>query len=197
MNPVAPPGRPTSQDSMVKILPIIGALVSLTSLILFAVGIATNHWVTFNKANPKLNPVLVNSKLEVGAGIIQRGVTDSTRHIEYAVAYYGLWIACFREHKGAISCGFIGTGCSAHICWTRKTQTESTRTCQHSQIFSLTSCFAFQLVRLLFLVAALLMIVGVATQLVSIINSNRTLAMLAGMSSSWVARYHDLFRRSV
>lgn len=166
---------------MAKALPYLGGAVSIVSLVLFAVAIATNHWVVLHGTNKNLNPPLVNSQLESGVNALQVGVTDSTRHIEYVAAYYGLWIACFREHKGALSCGFLGTGCSAGVCWTRKTEDDSQRTCQQSQVFALTGCFAFQVARLLFLVAALLMIVGVATQIVSIANTNRTLAMLSGI----------------
>lgn len=166
---------------MARFLPLAGAFTSVVALILFSVGLSTNNWVSFDKSDPKLNPTIVNSKLDIGGGLLRQDITDSTRHIEYALANYGLWIGCYREHKGAVSCAFVRASCRADTCWIRRTPTSRTKTCQDSPVVPITSCTAYNAVRVLLGIATLVVIVGVSAQLVSVVTLSRTLAMLAGI----------------
>lgn len=165
---------------MVKLFPVFGAVLSITALVLLAVGAATNKWVVMDRANKELNPIVVNSKL--GSTEKNRiGVTSSTTEITYSVSHYGLWIGCHKERKGAVSCAYIGSSCYSDVCWIRKTDRSSTKTCQDSRVASVPNCTAYQVVRAFVLIGIIIMVFGVSTQLVSLITVNRSLAMLAGL----------------
>lgn len=164
---------------MVKVFPIIGALLSVTALVLLAVGAATNKWVVMDNTNKDLNPTVVNSKL----GTLDKaaGVTSSTTDITYSVSHFGLWIGCHKEHKGAVSCSYIGSSCFSNVCWIRKTSQSRTKTCLDSRVRTVPNCTAYQVVRAFLLIGVLIMVFGVSTQLVSLVTVNRSLAMLAGL----------------
>ncbi|CDF36209.1 unnamed protein product [Chondrus crispus] len=164
---------------MVKLFPVVGTLLSIVSLVLLAVGAATNKWVVMDKTNTELNPTTVNSKL--GIQDKQVGVTSSTSDITYSVSHYGLWIGCHVEHKGAVSCSYIGSRCFSNVCWIRKTSRSRTKTCLDTRVSSVPNCTAYQVIRAFVTLGALAMICGVATQLVSLLTVNRSLAMLAGL----------------
>lgn len=164
---------------MVKIFPVISTLLSVLSLVLLAIGAATNKWVVMDKTNRELNPTLVNSKL--GVQDRQAGVTSSTSDITYSVSHYGLWIGCHIEHKGAVSCSYIGASCFSNVCWVRKTSRSRTKTCLDSRVNSVPNCAAYQVVRAFLIIGTLAMVFGVSTQLVSLVTVNRSLAMLAGL----------------
>lgn len=164
---------------MVKVFPIIGALLSVASLILVAIGSATNKWVVMDHTNKDLNPAVVNSKL--GTQDKAAGVTSSTTDITYSVSHYGLWIGCHKEHKGAVSCSYIGASCYSDVCWIRKTSQSRTKTCLDSRVGPVPNCTAYQVVRAFLLIGIIILVLGVATQLVSLVTVNRSLAMLAGL----------------
>lgn len=164
---------------MVKVFPIIGAILSITSLILLAVGSTTNKWIVMDRANNGLNPSVVNSKL--GTQDRKAGVTSSTTDITYSVSHYGLWIGCHKEHKGAVSCSYIGASCYSDVCWIRKTSRSRTKTCLDSRIKSVPKCAAYQVVRGFVVIGMIALVFGVSTQLVSLVTVNRSLAMLAGL----------------
>lgn len=164
---------------MVKLFPIVGAALSITSLILLAVGSATNKWIVLDKTNSNVNPTVVNSKL----GTVEQkiGITSSTTDITYSVSHYGLWIGCHKERKGAVSCAYIGASCYSNVCWIRKTSRSSTKTCLDSRVGVVPNCTAYQVVRAFILLGIMILVFGVSTQLVSLVTVNRSLAMLAGL----------------
>lgn len=164
---------------MVKVFPIVGSILSIVSLILLAVGASTSNWISLEQSEPDYNPIVINSK----QGTLQKriGTISSTNDIRYSVASIGLWFGCFKEHKAAVSCSYIGSGCHSDVCWLRKTPTTTTKTCLDSKVVPLTSCVAYQLVRVFITIGIVLMVIGVVIQLVSIVTVNRSLAMLAGL----------------
>lgn len=164
---------------MVKLFPILGVCLSLISLILLAIAIATNKWVVLDQTDSKLNPRQTNSKL--GTVETRIGITSSTSEIQYSFSNFGLWIGCVKEHKGAVTCSYIGTSCSSDICWIRKTTVSTTKTCQETRVEPIRSCGIYQFIRGMTAIGLILMVFGVAIQLVSIFTMNRRLAMLAGL----------------
>lgn len=166
---------------MVKCGMVVCSVVAVVAFMLFVVGTATEHWVIFLKSGGSGNPVIVNTKLAVGAGLVPKTEADTTRRVEYAAANYGLWTACYREKKGAFSCAFVGLRCSASVCWTRRSAAVKARACQRGRVLAIPRCMAFQLARLAFIVAGAFSVFGVAVQLVAAITTNRTLAMLSGI----------------
>lgn len=164
---------------MVKVYPIIGSVLSLTSLLLLAIGATTNKWVILTQTRSDVNPPVVNSKL--GSTETRLGVTKSTFKISYSVAHFGLWIGCHKEHKSAVSCAYIGARCYSNVCWIRQTLKVRTKTCLDHRFVPISSCVAFQFVRAFITVGMILLLVGVCTQCVSLITIKRSLAMLAGL----------------
>lgn len=162
-----------------KLFPVFGAAVSVTSLILLAVGAATNKWVVMDRSSKELNPAVVNAKL----GTVEQkiGITSSTTDISYSVSHYGLWIGCHKERKGAVSCAYIGSSCYSNVCWIRKTSRSSTKTCLDSRVAVVVNCTAYQVVRAFVLIGILVLMFGVSMQLVSLVTVNRSLAMLGGL----------------
>lgn len=163
-----------------KLFPIVGAFVSVCALILLAIGAATNRWVVLTQGNNALNPTVVNSKLAVQDK--KAGVTYSNAEISYMVFHYGLWVGCHKERKGAVSCAYIGVRCYSNVCWIRKTAKSSTRTCLERKMAAVRNCIAYQVVRAFVVAGMLAVMIGIATQLVSLVTVNRTLAMLAGVT---------------
>lgn len=163
---------------MVKLVPVIGALLSTLSLVLLAVGSATNKWVVLDHASARLNPPVTNSK----PAEEQITVLTSKSDITYNVANFGLWIGCHKEHKGAVSCSYIGLQCYSNVCWIRKTDLTSTKTCLDSRLKCIVNCTAYQVVRAFIVVGIVVLVLGVVTQLVSLTTLNRSLAMLAGLA---------------
>eukprot|EP00171_Calliarthron_tuberculosum_P011927 IDg11927t1 len=166
---------------MVKCGMVVCSVVSMVAFLLFVVGTATEHWINFAKSGGSANPVIVNTQLAVGAGLVPRSEADTTRRVEYAASNYGLWTACYREKKGALSCAFVGLRCGASVCWTRRSNLLKARACQRGRVYAIPRCVAFQLARLAFLVAGVFAVFGVAVQLVAAVATSRTLAMLAGI----------------
>lgn len=163
-----------------KLFPIVGALISVCALVLLAIGAATNKWVVLSQGNNTFNPTVVNSKLAVQDKNL--GVTSSTAEISYMASHYGLWIGCHKELKGAVSCAYIGASCFSDVCWIRKTAKSSTRTCLERRVAAVRNCVAYQVVRAFVVVGVFLAMIGTATQLVSLVTADRTLAMLAGVA---------------
>lgn len=165
---------------MVKVYPVVGAFISLTALIILAVGASTNKWVILQRASPGLNPTVVNTNLR-SSQHSRLGFTSSTTEISYAVSHYGLWFSCHREHRGALSCSFVGAKCHSNVCWIRQTTVSRTPTCLRRRVAPIHNCVAFQFVRLFVVIATVLMLLGVCAQFVSVIAIKRSLAMLAGI----------------
>lgn len=159
---------------------MVGAFISLTALIILAVGASTNKWVILQQTSPGLNPTLVNSNLKPTQQT-RLGFTSSTTEISYVIAHYGLWFSCHREHRGALSCAFVGAKCHSNVCWVRQTTVSRTPTCLQRRVASIRNCVAFQFVRLFVVIATVLMLLGVCAQFVSVIAVKRSLAMLAGI----------------
>lgn len=164
---------------MVKIYPIIGAVLSLASLILLAIGTSTNKWVILTESRSDLNPLVVNSKL--GSLETRLGVTKSTFKITYSATHFGLWIGCHKEHKSAVSCAYIGSKCFSNVCWVRQALHSRRKTCLDSRFVPVSNCVAFQFVRAFIVMGMILLLFGVCTQCVSLITVKRSLAMLAGL----------------
>lgn len=164
---------------MVKLYPIVGAVLSLTALIILSVGASTNRWIVVDHTEDDLNPIVVNS--ELGEPEARLGMTSYTSKISYSVSHFGLWISCHREHKGAVSCSFIRSSCKSNVCWIRVTSVSRTMTCLDKRVKTISGCALFQVVRLFIVVGGLLLILGVCTQVVSLILVKRSLAMLAGL----------------
>lgn len=163
----------------VKPYPVIGACLSLISLILLAVGVATNSWLVLDKVDSQLNPRLTNSNLSDTER--KAGLTYDITKVIYSVARIGLWIGCHTELKGAVSCAYIGFRCTSEVCWVRKSGELSSTTCMTEAVRPVVNCAAYQAVRGLLVLGLLMLVIGVATQVVSLVTLNRTLAMLAGM----------------
>lgn len=165
---------------MVKVYPVVGAIISLAALIILAIGASTNKWIILQQTNPKLNPTVVNSNLK-STQQSRLGITSSTTDISYMVSHYGLWFSCHREHRGALSCAFVGGKCHSNVCWIRQTTITKTPTCLKQIVSPIRNCVAYQFVRLFVVVATVLLLLGVCAQLVSVITVKRSLAMLAGI----------------
>lgn len=163
-----------------KLFPVVGAFVSVSALILLAIGVATNRWVVLSQGNNAFNPTVVNSKL--AAQDKKAGITSSTAEISYMVSHYGLWVGCHKERKGAVSCAYIGASCYSNVCWIRKTAKSSTRTCLRREMAAVRNCVAYQVVRAFVVTGMLVVMIGIATQLVSLVTVNRALAMMAGVT---------------
>lgn len=164
---------------MLKVYPIIGAVLSFTALILLGIGASTSKWVVLSQTQADVNPTVINSKL----GTLQDklGTTSSTVRITYSVSHFGLWMGCHKEHKGAVSCAFIKPSCKSNVCWIRKTPSSSDKTCLETRLAPIVHCVSFQVVRVFVLLGLLLMVCGVCTQLVSLLMVKRSLAMLGGL----------------
>lgn len=164
---------------MVKLYPIVGAFLSFLALILLAVGVSTNQWVVLKRVDPNLNPTMTNA--HTGSVETRAGKVSGLAEINYAVSHVGLWIACTKEHKGAVSCSYVGTKCNASICWIRRTTISSDKVCQRDDIKPITTCGAYIATRAIVLIGLILLTIGVATQLVSLLTVDRSRAMMAGL----------------
>lgn len=165
--------------AMVKVYPVIGACLSIASLVLLGIGASTNKWVVFDRNDQQRNPKVTNDKL----GTVEQriGITSGTAEIVYSVYNFGLWIGCHKENKAAVTCAYIRTKCHSNVCWVRKTTVSSTKTCQDERIKPVVNCTSFQVVRAFAVLGMIILVFGVSTQLVSLITVNRSLAMLAGL----------------
>lgn len=165
---------------MVKVYPIVGAVISLVALVILAIGASTNKWVILQQTRDDINPILVNSKL--GSPQSRNiGITSSTSDISYSVSHFGLWFGCHREHRGALSCSFIGAKCYSNVCWVRQTTIDRAITCLNRRVAPVRNCVAYQFIRLFIVIATVLLLLGVCAQFVSVIAIKRSLAMLAGL----------------
>ncbi|PXF45414.1 hypothetical protein BWQ96_04829 [Gracilariopsis chorda] len=164
---------------MVKLYPIVGAFLSLVSLVLLAVGVATNSWIVLDQIDGRLNPRMINTKLS--AAELRVGLPNDLTKITYSVSTVGLWIGCHKEHKGAVTCAYVGFRCFSDVCWIRKTTASTSRTCLEQSIQSIVNCTAYQAVRGLLILALLALVIGLSIQVVSLVSINRSLAMLAGV----------------
>lgn len=162
-----------------KLFPIIGVIISIVSLILLAVGLGTNRWIVLHHGNIAENPTVLNTKLQVQDK--KAGITSSTAEISYVVSHFGLWIGCHKEIRGAVSCSYIGASCFSNVCWIRKTDKSRTETCLDGRVQSVKNCIAYQATRVIVLLGALVLVFGIAMQVVSLVTINRALAMLAGV----------------
>lgn len=163
---------------MVKLYPIFGAVLSVVALIIVAIGASTNRWVYLSESDSTLNPSVVNSKLQP----IQTrlGVTQSTTKITYSLTYFGLWFGCHKEHRGAVTCAYIGSKCYSDVCWIRRTAANEATTCQDERVAPVKSCVSYQVVRAMLIIGIIFLVGGAATQVVSLLTVKRALAMLAG-----------------
>jgi hypothetical protein len=162
-----------------RVIPIIGGVVSFTALILVAVGMATDHWVNFQRATI-LNPTIINPGREL-AGL----TPGKSTAVSYNVRNYGLWVGCYLEKSlSQTSCSYIGSKCYTDVCWTRiSTASSSVRaqTCLDTRMVPLVNCTAYQFVRAFICMGIIIMIIGTSTQYVSMLTMNRTLAAVAGV----------------
>lgn len=168
---------------MVKIYPVVGALFSLSALILLSIGASTNRWVSVHQTDKSLNPTIINSKLGQRE-TPKLGVTLGTAQISYTVWQFGLWVSCYKEHKGAVSCSYVGGGftkCSSNVCWIRITSVSRTTTCKDDPVYPIKKCGLFQFVRIVIVLGLVLLLFGCCAQVVSLITVKRSLAMLAGI----------------
>jgi hypothetical protein len=162
-----------------RVLAFFGGVTSLVSLLIFAVGIATDHWINFQKTKA-LNPEIVNDQLQVASG--SKFTNDSTLMIRYNVRHYGLWIGCYMQRPNlTISCAYIGSRCYTNVCWVRRAGIQKQETCKNTRMKPLTNCGGYQFVRVMVCIAILGMIIGTSTQLVSVLISNRSLAAMSGI----------------
>jgi PMP-22/EMP/MP20/Claudin tight junction len=163
-----------------RVIPACGGVVSFVSLIILAVGMATDHWIDFQRATA-LNPTVTNPATSLAS--LNPGVSPA---VDYNVRNYGLWVGCFLEKSPAqqVSCTYIGSHCFANVCWRRYTTKKpsiSKESCLDSRVVPLTNCIAYQFVRAFICLAILIMIIGTSAQLMSLLTSNRTLAAVAGV----------------
>lgn len=148
------------------------AVAAITAFVLFALGTSTEHWVNVSRSGGSTNPMLLNTQLaSVGAA-----------NIEYAASHFGLWTACYREKRGALSCAAVGLRCGASVCWTQRGSGKTRkRVCQRARVSPIARCAGYQLARLGFAGAAPFALLGVAMLVVGATVSQRTLAMLGGI----------------
>lgn len=162
----------------VRVIPLFSSFVSLASLLCAVTCLATSHWIDFARSHPILNPIVTNDKLQK-----LRQTSDSTTVISYPVSHYGLWVGCFRVTEGPMSCAFIGGRCNANVCWIRESLVSKATTCMKSRVSPLSSCIAFQAVRVLLCMGVLLAIVASSLILVSFCTRSRTLSAVGGLTS--------------
>lgn len=191
-----PDGSTQDEEAHAKMARCISALCACAasiSLLLLVIGVSTSYWLTFNTSGTPINPVLVNSKFAAGTGDVAAAETgiDSTKNIEYAVAFYGLWNACYREKKGASSCSLTNLRCISSVCWNRQTtatdnNTKSARACKNSKVAPLKingkrNCLWYQISRLAAGVALVFAVFGTSTNVVSTCTGNKPVGLLGGI----------------
>ena len=164
---------------MVKVYPVVGAILSFIALVLLTVGAFSNHWMVLKQSDESLNPTLVNAK--TSSVETRTGTVSGLAEIKYVVSHLGLWIACLKEHKSAVSCSFIRTSCSSNVCWIRRTTVASDKVCKDDDIAPINTCLSYNFVRAFMVIATILLIFGTAFQIVSLLHVNRRLAMIAGL----------------
>lgn len=168
-----------AQLRAMRLIPLVGGLLSCSSLILLAVGMATDHWLNFF-GGTSLNPTILNDALkqQVRSGTI----SDFTTQIEYNVKHFGLWVGCYEERSNATrSCAFVRLRCQTNVCWIRDSVDTRQETCKDTKMTPLTNCSAFQVVRAVICFGIFILVLGTASQIVSLLTNNRTLAAVAGM----------------
>jgi hypothetical protein len=162
-----------------RFLVLCGGVISLASLLILAVGIATNHWINFHKST-NLNPDIVNDQIQVASG--SKVKSDLTTNITYTVRHYGLWVGCYMERVNrTMSCAYIGSHCYTNVCWIRRAGLQKQQTCKDTRMKPLTKCAGFQFVRVLLCLAVLFMLIGTSAQLVCVVTLNRSLAAMSGI----------------
>ena len=158
-------------------MPFLGSAVCVASLVCSVISLSTSHWVNFVRAHPKLNPMITNDKLQK-----LRQISDGTTIIKYASSNYGLWIGCFQELGGAKSCAFITGNCNANVCWIRESKVSKSTTCKRARVSTISSCVAFQVVRIITCIGVLLLTIGASLTLVSFCTYSRSLAAIGGLA---------------
>jgi len=188
----APTPEELARAKMARCISALCACAAAVSLVLLVIGVSTSSWLTFNTSGTSVNPVRVNKKFaaaESGVSGAEAGV-DSTTTIEYAVAYYGLWNACYREKKGASSCSLANLRCTSSVCWNRKTSSDGSnkaaRACKKSKVAPLkikgkSNCLWYQISRLAAGVALLFAVFGTSANVVSTCTGNKPVGMLGGI----------------
>lgn len=162
-----------------RLIPLLGGILSCVSLIVLAVGMATDHWLDFYDST-SLNPNILNDALKqrVRSGTI----SDFTTEIVYNVKHYGIWVGCYEERSNATrSCAFVRFRCQTNVCWIRQSLGTRQETCKDTRMKPVTNCTAFQFVRAFICVGIFFLVIGAASQLVSLLTNNRTLAAVAGV----------------
>lgn len=161
-----------------NVLSFTAALLALVAHVLVAVSMATNFWlvfrtgnsVPFNVVQPKLNPLLNNTELDI--------------EVSYRATHLGVWTACFEENNygGKISCGLIDGGCSARVCWRRNITRKS---CKRHKVAALTTersqCAAFQATRALAVLGVFFSILATTLLFVSLCVMARLFAAIGAV----------------
>lgn len=173
---------------------VAAAVVSLVSLALIAIAMATNSWVRFDYPRPQspeassINPPILNTDLD--------GLS-----LRYDLDYFGLWVGCHREDSfNKISCGFIDSFCYSRICWTRN---RKDKTCKKDRVGAISNCAAYRSTRAFTVLGLIALVFGAAILLVTTCVTSRRLvwsgSILTGVSAlftmiAFVIFYMAVFR---